>query len=98
MERRQPYFVHCWNVGGHRQPCLGGDGKALDGAPADLRQGSNLISDDQIDALGHQIFHRRSAATIMGEAKARVGGFLEEKSKDVLRASHPCSSRERLVG
>ena len=41
MERGQTRFIHCWNVRGRGQACLGGDRIGFDRAPADLRQGGD---------------------------------------------------------
>jgi len=63
----------------------------LDATRTDLRQRKRRTTDHHVDLSGHQILHRRTAASIGHKLKARAGHALKQKTANVFSA--PYASR-----
>ena len=102
----QSRLVDRRNIGRDRGAIRSGDGVALDGAVANLRHRVGRLVEQQIDAAGQQILHRRRqpairhdldfCAGLLLEQKARhligAAGAAEEHRVEMCSSSHPTSS------
>ena len=98
MQAGQARFIDGRYVRRRRQPLLGGDGKRLDGAGAQLRQHVRGLVEHDVDLAGQKIAHRRGGAAVGHELEARVGQLLEEDAGDVPRGADAAGAGRRLVG